>query len=108
MTYDRIAVGNEIRRRRGLLGLTQEQASEKAKLSLRFYARVELGAAGMSVESLLSICDALNTTPDGILLPPLSNEAEANREWIAGAIANCPLEKQGVAIELLTSFMKAI
>ena len=90
------------------MGLTQEQAAEKAELSLRFYARVELGEVGMSVESLLSICDMLKTTPDGLLVPRLSDEAVANQSWIAEAIARCPLEKQEIAIELLRSFMKAL
>ncbi len=91
-----------------LLGLTQEQAAERAKLSLRFYARVELGEAGMSVDTLLAICDVLNATPDELLLQKRSDEAEANREWIASAIAKCPLEKQAIAIDLLKSFMRAI
>ena len=49
MTYDRKAVGNEIRRRRLALGLTQEQAAEKVDRALRFYSRIELGDVGMSV-----------------------------------------------------------
>ena len=108
MTYDKIAVGNEIRRRRLAMGLSQEQASEKADLSLRFYARVELGSVGMSVDALMAICNALETTPDGIMLPTRTDEAEANRAWIADAIANCPLEKQAIAIDLLKSFLKAL
>ena len=108
MTYDRIAVGNEIRRRRLALGLTQEQTSELADLSLRFYARVELGRVGMSVDTLMAICGVLKTTPDGIMLQHLTEEAEANRAWIAETIANCPLEKQAVAIDLLKSFLKAL
>lgn len=62
----------------------------------------------MSVESLLSICHVLKTTPDGLLVQQLSDEAEANRKWIAEAIARCPLDKQQIAIELLRSFMKAL
>ena len=53
MTYNRKAVGNEIRRRRLALGLTQEQAAEKIDRALRFYSRIELGDVGMSVDTLL-------------------------------------------------------
>ena len=88
--------------------MTQEQAAEAAGLSLRFYARVELGEAGMSVESLLSICEMLKTTPDGLLAQQFTDEAEANRKWIAEAIANCPLDKQNIAIDILKSFIKAL
>ena len=62
----------------------------------------------MSVDALMAICNALETTPDGIMLPARTDAAEANRAWIADAIANCPLEKQAIAIDLLKSFLKAL
>ena len=55
MTYDRKAVGNEIRRRRLALGLTQEQAAEKVDRALRLYSRIELGDVGMSVDTFKDI-----------------------------------------------------
>ena len=61
MGYDKKAVGAEIRRRRLALGLTQEKAAEKIDRALRFYARIELGDVGMSVDTLLEICGMLWT-----------------------------------------------
>ena len=55
MTYDRKAVGNEIRRRRLAIGLTQEQAAEKVDRALRFYSRIELSDVGMSVDTFKDI-----------------------------------------------------
>lgn len=108
MTYDRKAVGNEIRRRRLALGLTQEQAAEKIDRALRFYSRIELGDVGMSVDTLLEICTLLKTTPDALLIGKSSEDTKANYEWIAEAIANCPLEKQQIAIDLLKVYLKSI
>ena len=108
MTYDRKVVGNEIRRRRLALGLTQEQAAEKVDRALRFYSRIELGDVGMSVDTLLEICALLKTTPDALLIGKASDVSEANRQWIAEAIANCPVEKQQTAIELLKVYLKSV
>lgn len=108
MTYDRKAVGNEIRRRRLALGLTQEQAAEKIDRALRFYSRIELGDVGMSVDTLLEICGMLKTTPDALLIGKASDAAAANSQWIAEAIANCPTDKQQTAIDLLKVYLKSI
>ena len=108
MTYDRKAVGNEIRRRRLALGLTQEQAAEKIDRALRFYSRIELGDVGMSVDTLLEICSMLKTTPDALLVRETTSESDASREWIAEAIAQCPAEKQQTAIDLLKVYLKSL
>ena len=108
MTYDRKAVGNEIRRRRLALGLTQEQAAENIDRALRFYSRIELGDVGMSVDTLLEICSMLKTTPDALLVRETTSESDASREWIAEAIAQCPAEKQQTAIDLLKVYLKSL
>ena len=107
--YDKVAIGNEIRRRRQLLGYTQEKVAEMIERSLPFYVRIELGQAGMSVDTMLAICEALKTDPTVLLLGrAISDEACANREWIAAAIANCPPDKQRFALDILKSYLKAI
>lgn len=108
MTYDRKAVGNEIRRRRLALGLTQEQAAEKIDRALRFYSRIELGDVGMSVDTLLEICVLLKTTPDALLIGKAADSSAANYQWIAEAIANCPGDKRQTAIDLLKVYLKSI
>ena len=108
MTYDRKAVGNEIRRRRLALGLTQERAAEKIDRALRFYSRIELGGVGMSVDTLLEICALLKTTPHALLIGKTSDDAATNYQWIAEAIASCPEEKRQTAIDLLKVYLKSI
>ncbi len=108
MTYDRKAVGNEIRKRRLALGLTQEQAAERIDRALRFYSRIELGDVGMSVDTLLEICGMLKTTPDALLVRETDGEADAVREWIAEAIARCPADKRQTAVDLLKVYLKSL
>lgn len=105
IAYDRKEIGNRLRARRQALGFTQEQVAEMIDKSLTFYTRIELGTAGMSVDTLLSICNALKTRPDEILLNPQSEESIQNYKWIAEAISNSPEDKQRVAINILKAYL---
>ena len=105
IAYNRKEIGSKLRARRAALGLTQEQVAEMIDKSLTFYTRIELGTAGMSVDTLLAICAALKTRPDDVLLNPKSEESVQNQRWIAEAISNCSVEKQRVAINILKAYL---
>ncbi|MBE5799911.1 MAG: helix-turn-helix transcriptional regulator [Clostridiales bacterium] len=47
--------------------LTQEQLTEKAGISKQFLGNIECGKAIPSVQTVLSLCDALDVTPDDLL-----------------------------------------
>lgn len=104
MSYDRMMIGQEIRKHRQVLGLTQEKAAERADLSLRFYSRVELGTTGMSAEALLKISDALHVTPNDVLFRSFDETPESR--WIAEAITTLPPDKQAALVELVQLFLR--
>lgn len=47
--------------------LTQEQLAEMSKISLNFVKDVEGCRSGMSLLTLINICNSLNTTPNELL-----------------------------------------
>ena len=113
MGYDKKAVGAEIRRRRLALGLTQEKAAEKIDRALRFYARIELGDVGMSVDTLLEICGMLKTTPDALLMADAPKEDApkedaADLSWMAEALSNCTPDQQQTAVELVRVYLRSL
>ena len=108
MGYDKKAVGAEIRRRRLALGLTQEKAAEKIDRALRFYARIELGDVGMSVDTLLEICGMLKTTPDTLLMADAPKEDAADLSWMAEALSNCTPDQQQTAVELVRVYLRSL
>lgn len=61
-------IGKNIKRLRKAQGLTQEELSAKAEISKNHLSRIETGTGSMSLDSLIVIANALNTTPDSILL----------------------------------------
>lgn len=108
MRYDKKAVGSEIRRRRLALGLTQEQAAERIDRALRFYARIELGDVGMSVETLLEICAMLKTTPDALLCSATAGNEQSELSWLNETLSNCPAEQQKTAIDLVRVYLRSL
>ena len=64
---DLINIGKNIQRVRGK-SVTQAQLAEKTGLSVNHISRIETGSGTMSLESLIAIANALNTTPDYLLM----------------------------------------
>jgi transcriptional regulator with XRE-family HTH domain len=56
-----------VRARREAVGLTQEALAEEAQIELRYVQKIEAAAQGVSLDVLLRLADALDTTPDRLL-----------------------------------------
>lgn len=59
-------IGNNIRTIRLSRGITQEQMAEKLNRSVNFVSLIELGKSGMSVETIISICNILDISSESI------------------------------------------
>ena len=66
-TYDRLAAGERIRLKRNLLGFTQDELSEKIDRASKYYADIERGNCGMSIETLMSISEILDLSLDYVV-----------------------------------------
>ena len=60
--YDYKAVGERIRHRRMELNLTQAELAEKISRVPKYCADIERGYCGMSIETLLAFCKALEVS----------------------------------------------
>ena len=61
-------IGENIRLTRKKKNLTLEVLSGLADVTESFLGMVERGASSLSIETLMSICDALDVTPDSLLI----------------------------------------
>ncbi|MCM1333530.1 MAG: helix-turn-helix domain-containing protein [Bacteroides sp.] len=68
MYVDYKELGARIAARRRELGLKQYQVSERAGLSDKYISCIETARSIPSIDVLMRICDALETTPDLLLL----------------------------------------
>lgn len=67
-------VGKRIASRRRELGLKQWQVNEMAGLCNNYISNVERATTVISIDVLMKICTALDTTPDALLLGAIADE----------------------------------
>ena len=78
MTLDYTEIGKRIARRRKELGLKQSEVDEKADLGYKYLSNIERSISIPSVEVIMRLAVALDTTPDEFLIGTLSHD---NQEW---------------------------
>ncbi len=107
LSYDKAAVGQRIRKRRMEMHLTREQMAEKLDKSLRMVGDMERGTVGMSIETLLTLCSVLKTTPNDLLL---FDEARNDDElsWAMDALSNASEHARASAIEILRAYLRSV
>ena len=72
MNYEML--GNRIREYRKKMNWTQEQLSESAGISLSFLGHIERGSRKASIETIVSLCNAMKISPHYLLQDSLNNE----------------------------------
>ena len=78
MTLDYKEIGKRIARRRKELGLKQSEGEEQADLGYKYLSNIERSISIPSVEVIMRLASALDTTPDEFLIGTCSHE---NNEW---------------------------
>ena len=76
--YDKIAVGERIRRKRIQLGLSQDELAVRIDRATKYCSDIERGMCGMSIETMLAIAKALDMNLDYMMFGEIS---ETEREW---------------------------
>jgi transcriptional regulator with XRE-family HTH domain len=99
-----LAFGREVRRRRGVLGLTLEQLAERSDLTPNYIGSVENGRRDPSLSTVLALAKGLGVSPAELLgsrddQSPLATEA-------ATLLENLPPELQNGVVELLRVLSK--
>lgn len=110
-SYDRLAVGDRLRENRTLVGLTQDEIADKIMRAPKYYANIERGSCGMSMETMLALADFFHVSLD-YLIYGISTKEEAaiqqNEERIVLHMLNSLPEKQrAYALEMLKNFIAA-
>ena len=78
MEMDYSEIGRRIARRRKALGLRQVQVCERAGINDKYLSAIERAASIPSLEVLMKLAFALETTPDEFLVGSVKRE---NEEW---------------------------
>jgi transcriptional regulator with XRE-family HTH domain len=78
MELDYAEIGRRIARRRKALGLRQVQVCERAGINDKYLSSIERAASIPSLEVLMKLAIALETTPDEFLVGSVRRE---NDDW---------------------------
>ena len=101
-------LGQRIKSARLAAGLTQEQLAERINLSSGHIAHVERGTTKVSLSALVSIANALNTTPDKLLM---DNNYNATPHLLAEAqelFADCDPDEIYIILQVAAAIKKSI
>lgn len=100
-------IGNKLLTFRKQKGLTQAEVAELADISDRTYADIERGSANMRMETLVSICKALNITPNQILIDD-DNSLMIEQEKLFKQLNSCKTKERETALKLLSVYLNSI
>ena len=112
ITYDRLAIGERLRLKRTLLGFTQDEMAEKIDRASKYYADIERGSCGMSVETLMAIAKVLDLSLDYVIYGKIYSPAEemslsSDVDAIMKLLNNSSERKQKYALRMLKLFLAA-
>ena len=102
MELDYKEIGSRIAARRKKLGLKQSEVEERAKIGYKYLSNIERGISIPSLEVILRLSIALDTTPDEFLL----GAADATKDdgWKSAADMLRKLDSK--QLSLVKSFIK--
>ncbi|MGN0500527.1 MAG: helix-turn-helix domain-containing protein [Ruminococcus sp.] len=100
-------IGNKLLTFRKQKGLTQAEIAELAEISDRTYADIERGSTNMRMETLVSICKALNITPNQILIDD-DNSLQIEQERLFKQLNSCKTKERETALKLLSVYLNSL
>lgn len=89
MAIDYKSIGLRIKNERMRAGLTQEQLATKTGISRQAISYIELGQKGMSLDSVLAICNSLEVSSDEILMDNLIHPSAGNDTDLSYLTLDC-------------------
>lgn len=82
-------IGKRLRTIRQKHGFTQELVSERAGISPQHYSGIECGSAKVSLPALVRLCNALDATPDEILMDSVAQATPLLLKEVAEVFSDC-------------------
>ena len=98
---DLIRIGKNINSFRRKAGLTQAELGEKVELTNTHISHLETGDGTMSLDSLIEIASALNTTPDYLLLGNIKLTPDRAAQIFKDKTKECTQEEIDYIFEMI-------
>lgn len=101
-----------IRLKRTLLGLTQDEMAERIDRASKYYADIERGSCGMSVETLMAISASMDMSMDYIIYGKENKIGENGQHTeevaaIVNMLDRAQIRNRKYALDMLKLFLAA-
>lgn len=106
-SYDKYEVGQRLTKRREQFGWTRGFAANHVGIAEKFYADIERGYCGMSIETLISLTKLYGFTLDGLIYGKEQSEPDKNEVLLKNLETLSPLA-QDYCLQMLMLFMEGI
>ena len=99
-----VKIGNQIRIAREAAGLTQDRFAEMVSLATKNVSDIERGVVGISIGTLVRICETLSISSDSILFGETSGK---DAHSISDRLSNLPPEQFEIAADIINKLFEA-
>lgn len=99
-------LGNRIRKAREQKNLTQEQLAEIIGMSNNYISNIERNHSIPSLETLLKICNALQVTPDYVLMDSIYTSKEYIKDEIAEKLQLCSKKNIKIILKFINLLLE--
>lgn len=106
MAIDYNTIGQRLAKIRREKGLSQDNLAEKAELSSNYLSHIENFRSIPSLETVLKLCDALDITPNELLLGIEDTQKDYLQNDISEKIARCNSEQRLLINDFIDMLLK--
>lgn len=99
-----VKIGNQIRMAREAAGLTQDRFAEMVSLAPKNVSDIERGVVGISIATLIRICETLAISSDSILFGEASGNAVNS---VSDRLNNLPPQQFAIAVDIINKLFEA-
>ena len=99
-----VKIGNQIRLAREAAGLTQEKFAELVSLAPKNVSDIERGVVGISIGTLIRICEILSVSSDTILFGAASGN---NVDDLTARLKNLSPEEFEITLDIINKLFQA-
>lgn len=106
--YDRIAVGERLQSRREALGWTRSKVAEQIGIVDKYYADIERGTCGMSIETLIGLSKLYGMSMDDLIYGQTENRDILKEQTLLRGMEGLSEQAQSYCVKMLGLFMEGM
>ena len=99
--WDYVLIGQQVRKYRKALGLSQEELAERVEISVPHMSHIETANTKLSLPVLVALAEALEVRTDDLLYDVQSQNRAASAEEINSILNQCTAQQAEILADIL-------